>query len=276
VSKKQNLIENNLYNEMWNFALSTLTAQGMLKREISDYFENYSLKLPFLYRLVLGCSRVRIQLSSFESKGVAVASVTKMEKPEGSGYFCDVASFIRPSADLRAPTLHTDALDPMVGVKGLFEVHLYNYNQADINIDEFFGDNIGKIKEALEIVEPYQKTIEQWRNKYTAHLEPCIDKYRVELQQPNAGDVEALKKFFRDELAAFKLYLEAYLSSLSRLTPERSIVERNKQGFNKFMGAILEKDFAVKMARRMFADDFQKYFHEGCWRTGYYGENIAE
>lgn len=276
MGKKQNLMDNNLYQEMWNFAQTTLVAHGMRKREISDYFENYSLKLPFLSRLVLGCSKVGIQLTSFESKSVTVASITKMEKPEGSSYFCDFALFIRPSADLRAPILHTDALDPMLGVKGMFEVHLYNCNQADVNIDEFFGDNISKIKEALEMVEPYQKTVEQGRDKYTAHLEPYLGEYRAELAQPDAGEIEALKKFYQDELAAFKLYLETYLSSLSRLTPEKGIVENNKMGFDKFMGEVLEKDFAVKTVKRIFKDDFQKYFHEGCWRIGYYGENLAQ
>ena len=275
MGKKQNLIDNNLYHEMWNFAQTTLIAHGMRRREISDYFENFSLKLPFLFRLGFRCSNIGIRLISFESKSVAVATITTMEKPKGSSYFCNSAFFIRPSADLRAPVLHSDALDPMVGVKGMFEMDLYNCNQADVNIDNFFGDNLSKIKEALEIVEPYQKTAEQGRGKYTVYLEPYLHKPRIELQQPDAGDVEALKRFYQDELTAFKLYLEAYLSSLSRLTPEKGIVENNKIGFEKFMGEVLEKDIAVKTGKRIFKDDFQKYFHEGCWRTGYYGKNIT-
>ena len=276
MGKKQNLIDNSLYSEMWNFAQTNLVAHGMIKREISDYFENYSLRLPFLFRLVLGCSKIGIRLISFESKSVAIASLTQIEKPEGSSYSCDLAFFIRPSADLRAPIFHGDALDPMVGVKGMFEMDLYNLNQADVDIDDFLGDNISKIKEALEIVESYQKTPEQGRGKYTAHLEPYISKYRIELAQPDAGNVEALKKFYQGEMSAFKLYLEAYLSSLLRLTPEKSVVANNRIGFDKFMGVVLKKDIAVKTAKRIFRDDFQKYFHEGCWRTGYYGENIAQ
>ena len=276
MGKKQNLIDNNLYHEMWNFSDTTFLTHGMRKREISDYFENYSLKLPFLSRLALGCSKVGIQLNSYESKSAAVASITKMEKPKGSSYFCDFALFIRPSADLRAPLLHFDALDPMAGVKGMFEVHLYNCNQADVDIDQFFGDNISKIKEALEMVEPYQKSVEQGRYKYTAHLEPYLSRYRAELQQPDAGEVEVLKKFYRDELASSKLFLEAYLSSLSRLTAEKGIVENNKIGFDKFIGEVMEKDFAVKMVKKIFKDDFQRFFNQGCWRTGYYGEDMAQ
>jgi hypothetical protein len=274
MGKKHNLINHCLYSEMWNFAHTTLVTQGMIKREISDVFKNYSLKLPFLSRLVLGCSKVGIQVISFENKNVAVATLSRMEKPEGSSYFCDLASFIRPSADLRAPILHTDALDPMAGVQGMFEVHLYNYNPADINIEDFLGDNLGKINEALKILAPYQKIPEKKLTKYTAYLEPYLNKYRVDIMQPDAGDVVALKKFYQDELAAFKLYLEAYLSSLSRLTPEKSIVENNKNGFDKLIEEIVEKDFAIKMVKKIFEDDFQKYFHEGCWRTGYYGDNV--
>ena len=68
MGKKQNLIDNNLYNEMWNFAHTTFVTHGMKRREISDYFDNYSLKLPFFFRPVLGCSKIGIRLTSFESK----------------------------------------------------------------------------------------------------------------------------------------------------------------------------------------------------------------
>jgi hypothetical protein len=273
MGKKQNLIDNNIYHEMWNVAQTTFTTHGMTRREISDYFENYSLTLPLLFRLAFRCSKIGIHLISFESKNAAVASLTLMEKPAGSAYFSDLAFFIRPSADLRAPILHGDALDPMVGVKGMFEMDLYNPNQTDVTIDDFLGDTISKIKEALEIVKPYQKTPEQGRGKYAAYLEPYMSKYRVELAQPDAGDVEALKKFCQDALTAFKLYTEAYLASLSRLTPEKSIVENNKTGFDKFIGEILGRDFAAKTGKKIFKDDFKKYFHEGCWRIGYYGRN---
>jgi hypothetical protein len=256
VGKKQNLIENNLYNEMWNFAQTSFIDHGMIKREISNYFKNYSLRLPFLFRFVLGCSKIGVQLSSFESKHIALASISKMEKPEGSSYFCDFAFFLRPSADLRAPILDCDAVDPMMGVKGMLEMNLYYCNLADFNIDDFFGESISKIKESLEIIEPYQKTAKQGRGKYTAYLEPYMCNYCIELEQPDAGNVDALKKFYRDELLAFRLYLEAYFSSLLRLKPEKVLLKKIELAlidlFEKLKKMILLQKWGKGFSRMIF------------------------
>jgi hypothetical protein len=271
MGKKQNLFNTSLYHEMWDWALTFLAAQKLTKREISNYFDNYSLKLPLLFRLVFRCSKIGIRLCSFESRRVAVATISQMEKPAGSAYFCDTAFFIRPSADLRAPVLHSDALDPMAGVKGMFEIDLFNINRVEVDIDKFLGNNIDKINKALKIAEPYQIAPAHGRGKYSAHVDSYKCKYRIELHQPDAGDAVALQKFFQAELAVFKLFTEAYLTSISTLLPEKSIVENNKKGFDTFINILLKKDFAAKMGKKIFKGEFQKYFHEGCWRTGYYG-----
>ncbi len=274
MSRKKNLIENCRYKEMWEFSNKALVAGGMKRRDLSDYFENYNLKLPIIFRFVFGCSRIGIRLMSYESKSAAVASLSQMERPAGSSYYGDLAFFVRPSAALRAPVLHGDAMDPTGGVKGMFAMDMFNCNREDVDVDEFLGDDIEAVEKALEIVKPYQKTPAQGRGKYTAYMDPYKSPYRIELAQPPANDIESLRKFYDDELESYKLYFGAYLSSLSKLQPEDAVVDNNKNGFDEFIEKIQKNDFAAKSGKKMLRDDFYKYFNEGCWRVGHYGEGI--
>ena len=274
MDKKQNLIDNCLYNEMRDFAINTLQGKKAKSRSVSNYFKKYALNLSFPYSKIFGCKELGVRLDSFEGKNLAVASLSQMEKPAGSSYYFDLAFVVRPVVDLRAPILHGDAQDPLAGMKGMFSMDIYNHYYAELDVDEFLGKNVSKIKQALEIVKPYQKTVDQGRGKYTAYLDPYKSNYRVELVQPPATDVGGLKKFYKVELEAFKLYYEAYLASLANLKPEKDFVQDNKAKYDEFFGAIVAKDFAANTGKKIYKDDFQKYFHDGFWRSDDYGIKI--
>ena len=137
----------------------------------------------------------------------------------------------------------------------------------EIDIDKFLGENIEKIKKAREIVQSYEKTEKQGRGKYTRYSEGYKSAYRMELLQPPAKDVEALRKYKKQELEAFNLYLEAYLDSLYKLTPEKNIISSNEKKFGEFFDLLKTKDFAAKMGKRIFKGDFQNYFFDGFWKA---------
>ena len=70
--------------------------------------------------------------------------------------------------------------------------------------------------------------------------------------------------------------MDAYSNSLAQLEPEddENLIQNTKDGTDEFIQTLLENDFAAKMGRVMFGDDFEKYFLDAMWRDGYYGEGI--
>jgi hypothetical protein len=74
-------------------------------------------------------------------------------------------------------------------------------------------------------------------------------------------------------LQAFKLFVDAYFTSLARLEPEddQELIEGNREGTDVFLDLIYEQDIAAQMGKTLFGEDFDTYFLDGFWRYGYYG-----
>jgi menaquinone-dependent protoporphyrinogen IX oxidase len=274
MGKKENLMESCLYNEMREAAIEIIEKQGLEKREISDYFDDYTLKVPIYFQPIFMATTMGISLDSYAGKKVAVASLTQMERPKGSAYNFNVAFTLRPTADINAPILHGEAQDPMLGVKGMFSMDLLNYNKKDIDLEKFLGPNVAKVKEALEIVDKWQKTKSQGRGKYTKYLAPYKSEYRIELEQPDAADLPTLKKYHQDCLAAFTLIYQAYFDSLAKVKASPKSIAENKIGMDEYISTLMAKDFAAKQGKRLFGDDFTAYFATGFWNIGDYGPHL--
>ena len=272
-----------LYKNMQQYLQAKFEAMpGFQTRDdIVNAFKDYVLKLTLIPRLVFGNSKLEVHLYPEESDHMATACISQFEEPPDSGNFSDVAFVVRPNANIRAPFLHGDALKGMAGMSTSFSMDFYNVNQDSIDVDEFFGDQIEKLNEGLEIVQEYQRLPEDEggnRGKYTPHLDPYKSKYRIEIQLPDT-EVEAELKAYHDAaLAAFKLFADAYLTALSRLQPEddAALISGTKTQTDNFINMLIEKDSAAKLGLLLFntEEKFNYYFKDGFWRAGYYGPGL--
>jgi len=272
-----------LYKNMQQYLQAKFEAMpGFQTRDdIVNAFKDYVLKLTLIPRLVFGNSKLEVHLYPEESDHMATACISQFEEPPDSGNFSDVAFVVRPNANIRAPFLHGDALKGMAGMSTSFSMDFYNVNQDSIDVDEFFGDQIEKLNEGLEIVQEYQRLPEDEggnRGKYTPHLDPYKSKYRIEIQLPDT-EVEAELKAYHDAaLAAFKLFADAYLTALSRLQPEddAALISGTKTQTDNFINMLIEKDSAAKLGLLLFntEEKFNHYFKDGFWRAGYYGPGL--
>lgn len=264
----------NLYENMRQYLQQKFDEMGAELRSITEDFDDYIITLNPLFALIFGNLHLEVHVYSYESGSMAAASISQFEVPPDSSNFTDIAFLIRPNANLKAPLLHGDALKEMAGMHGSFSMDFYNLNE-DIDIDDFFGDQIEKLNEALEIVADYQRTGED-RGEWTPHLDPYKSKYRIEIEEPQTTDEEEREAYFDAALEAFQLFMDAYSNSLAQLEPEddENLIQNTKDGTDEFIQTLLENDFAAKMGRVMFGDDFENYFLDAMWRDGYYGEGI--
>ena len=173
--------------------------------------------------------------------------------------------------------MHGDA-GGVGGMTPSFSMDFYNVNRDHVDVEEFFGDQIDKINQALALVEPYQRTGED-RGAWTPHLEDFKSDYRIEMEEPEDAD-DAEKLAYADAvLEAFKLFYDAYLTSLEEnISPEddNALILENKDGADDLIDNLYENDFVAKMGPVMFKDQdaFDKYFLDAFWRQGYYGEGM--
>ena len=264
-------------DEMLKYAQARLDqVPGNSLRDIAADFDNYILGPNPLFVLIFGgATELHIPLFPYESGRIATACLSQFESPPDSSLFWDLAFVVRPNANLRAPIMHGDA-GGVGGMTPSFSMDFYNVNQDHVDVDEFFGDQIDKIKEALALVQPYQRTGED-RGAWTPHLEPYKSDYRIEMEEPEDAD-DAQKQAYTDAvLEAFKLFYDAYLTSLQEnVSPEDddALIQGNKNGADEIIDILYEEDFVAKMGPVMFKDQdaFDKYFLDAFWRQGYYGE----
>jgi hypothetical protein len=141
----------------------------------------------------------------------------------------------------------------------------FDVDPENINLEAFFGQELADIKKAMELVEKYQRTVEQGRGKITAYLNPYKTKYRMELQEPVTADEETRKAYYETVGEAFKLSLKAYLKSLYRLQPDPSYAKQHEERTRAFVQALYDKDFAVSMGKKIFKDKLKKYWIDGVW-----------
>ena len=267
----------NLYEDMRVYLQEKLNEmEGSAERQdIAQDYDNYILKLSLIPRLVFGSKQLEIHMYSYESDKMAVASISQFEVPPDLENFTDVAFTVRPKANIRAPFMHGDALKGMAGMDTSFSMDFWNVDKDSIDWEEFFGDQIAKLDEGHDLVAPYQRTGED-RGKYTKHLIPYKwEDYRIEIEEPDTTDENERKAYADAALAAFKLYTDAYLTSLARLEAEndQDLIDGNQEGLAALMEIALAEDPAAKLGLLLFGDqaEFEKYFLDAFWRAEYFG-----
>ena len=231
---------------------------------------------PFFLLLFGGARELHIPLSTYESNHIANSCLSQFESPPDSSVFWDFALVVRPNANLRAPILHGDA-GGVGGMTPSFSMDFYNVNSAFVDVDTFFGDQIEKIQEALDLVETYQR--QEDRGEWTPHLEPYKSDYRIEMEEPEDADQSEKEAYAAAAYEAFTLFFDAYLTSLEKLTAENDpdLIQANKEGADELINTLYEEDFVAKMGPTLIfrdQDAFDKYFLDAFWRAEYYGEGL--
>ncbi len=239
-------------------------------REVNKKWVDYKLDLGFLFSIMLNSDIMELYIEAFESKELNNVVYSQFNFTPGKEDLMDFTLMVKPSPSYDAPFVHGDALAPMTGFKGLFHMDFYYFDPETYDIDKFFGDQVGKLQKALEIVKGYQKTEETGRHKLTMHLNKYKSKYRLELLEPQDATEEELKKYFKAVYDSCFLFLDAYCVALSRQKPitSKEKIEYNKKEMQKFVAILDEKDVAAKLGRMMFPEeDFDVYFFDTFWNT---------
>jgi hypothetical protein len=138
----QDLPDYDLYENMRQYIEQKFNENGLvLRADMPDIFTSeYIIDLSGMVRIAFGSPELEVHLSSYESNAVAVASISMFEVPPNSTDFTDFACSIRPSANLRAPFIHADALKASPGMPGSCEIHFMNVNRDPTDSEEFLGD----------------------------------------------------------------------------------------------------------------------------------------
>lgn len=272
--------EDTLYlNEMLEYSQQRIEqVAGSGLRDIApDYADHILGPNPLFLLLFAGANELHLPVYPYESDRISTACMSQFESPPGSSIFWDFAFVVRPNANLRAPIMHGDA-GGVGGATPSFSMDFYNVNPDHVSVDDFFGDQLEKITQALARVEPYQRKGED-RGKWTPHLEPYKSEYRIEMEEPEDADDAAKQAYAEAVVEAFKLFYDAYLTSLEEnVAPEDdpALIQGNKAGSDEIISLLYEEDFVAQMGPRLFQDQnaFDKYFLDAFWRKGYYGEGL--
>jgi hypothetical protein len=255
------------YAELAEWSTEQFEQQGMQPRAISEYFENFSLQLGFPFSKLFGASEQGIQLISFENDSLSAATVSMFELPPGSGYYSVFTLNLVPRYGYRAPIMHCDFMKPAAGVAGMFILDFFNIDTDEISYEEFFGDDIAVIKEALAKVEQYQRTEEQGRGKISRYLDPYKSPYRIELSEPKTDDEEVRRAYYTAAYEALTMVLPVYLKRTAMVQQDQGYAAAQEQKMNILIGELFAKDFAVKMGKNIFKEHFAKYWAEGFWNV---------
>jgi hypothetical protein len=249
-----------VFNELKKFTLEQFAAAK------ARPVDTITINLSFPYSKIFGDSVMAIPLKSFETDRIAAASISQFEVPPGSGYFRDYTLNIRPNYNFKAPVFHIDFMKPSPGVPGLCSMDVFNVDPESINYEQFFGAEMANVKKALELVNQYQRTVEQGRGKVTKYLDPYKSPYRVELQEPK-GDEAVRKAYYQATGEAFKLMLSAYLKSLAALGPDPAYAARHEQKMKDMVTALYKNDVAINLGKKIFKDQFKKFWVDGFWNV---------
>ena len=255
------------YGELAAWAVEQFEAQGMQPREVSKYFENFYLNLGFPFSKIFGASQQGVQVFSFENDPLSVATVSMFEVPPGSGYYSVFTLNLVPRYGYKAPILHVDFMKPSAGVKGLFILDFFNVDTDEISVEEFLGEDAAVVKEALTLVEQYQKTEEQGRGEISRYLDPFKSSFRFELQEPKTEDNEVRKAYYTAAYKALKMVLPVYLKRTAILQQDQGYAAAHEEKMNYLARELYTKDFAVKMGKNIFKEHLPKYWAEGMWNV---------
>ena len=256
-----------VYANLRSFTIALMQEYKTTERPITGEFKDFSLKLGFPYSKLFGSSYLGIPLASYESDRITAASISQFEVPPKSGYCRDFTFNLRPRFEFKAPIFHIDFMKPSPGLPGLCSMDFFDVDPETINLETFFGPDMEGVKKAMELVEKYQRTVEQGRGKITAYLNIYKSKYRMELQEPVTKDEAVRKKYYETVGEAFKLSLKTYMKSLYRLQPDPGYAKRHEEKTRAFVQALFDKDFAVNMGKKIFRDNFKKFWIDGFWNV---------
>ncbi len=239
--------------------------QQLQPRAINDFFENFAQPLAFPFSKIFGGKELGVHLQSFESAQLAAATVSMFEVPPASGYHTVVTLNLLPRNGCRAPIMHVDFMKPSPGVSGMFILDFFNVNKEAISYEDFFGDDVAVLKEAMAMVAQYQRTEEQGRGEISRYLDPFKSPFRLELEEPKTDDDAIRKAYYSAARDAVKLVLPVYLKRISGLPVEPQFVADHTTGVHHLVSELHEKDFAVKMGRNIFKENFYTYWQKGFW-----------
>ena len=254
-----------VYANLRSFTIALMQEYKMTERPITGEFKDFSLELAFPYSKLFGASYLGIPLVSYESDRITAATISQFEVPPKSGYCRDFTFNLRPRFEFKAPIMHIDFMKPSPGLPGLCSMDFFDVDPENINLEAFFGQNLDDVKRAMELVEKYQRTIEQGRGKITKYLDPWKTKFRMELQEPQTEDEAVRKQYYETVGEAFKLALTAYMKSLYLLQPDPGYAQRHEEKTRAFVQALYDKDFAVNMGKKIFKDKLKRYWIDGFW-----------
>jgi hypothetical protein len=254
-----------VYANLRSFTISLMQEYKTTERPITGEFKDFSMELAFPYSKLFGGKYLGIPLVSYESDRISAATISQFEVPPKSGYCRDFTFNLRPRFEFKAPIMHIDFMKPSTGLPGLCSMDFFDVDPENINLETFFGPDLDGVKKAVELVEKYQRTAEQGRGKITAYLDSYKSKYRMELQEPVTTDEAVRKQYYETVGEAYKLSLTAYMKSLYRLQPDPGYAKRHEEKTRAFVQALFDKDFAVNMGKKIFKDNFKKYWIDGFW-----------
>jgi len=248
------------------FAWTAAQYEQLLQpRDINKFFTNFAQPLAFPFSKLFGGKALGVKLKSFENEQLAAATVSMFEVPPGSGYHSTVTLNLLPRYGFRAPVMHVDFLKPSAGVPGMFIMDFFNVDKNSISYEEFFGEDIAVIKEVLAKVAQYQRTEAQGRGEISRYLDPFKSPYRLELNEPATTDEAARKAYYAAAVNAVKKVLPVYLKRIARLQIDQAFAKGHTEATNHLVRELHEKDFAVKMGRNIFKENFYPYWQKGFW-----------
>lgn len=247
--------------------IATLKDYRATERPITQDFREFTLSLSFPFNKIFGSDVIAVPLLSFESDTLGVATISQFEVPPGSSYYRDFTLHVRPQYGLRAPVFHIDLMKPAPGTPGMCSMDFFNPDSTNISLEAFFGEELAKIRQALTLVERYQRSEEEGRGKITRYLDPYKSEYRCELLEPQADNEALREKYYTTAEEAFKLFFHAYLKSLHKLEPDTGYAQTHEDKTKDLVKLFYENDFAVSLGKRVFKEDFKKYWLDGFWNV---------
>ena len=85
----------------------------------------------------------------------------------------------------------------------------HNVNDGHVDVTAFFGDQLGKIQEGLDLVASYQRQGDD-RGKLTPHLDPYKSIYRIEMEEPEDADEAEKAAYAAAAYEAFTRFFDAF------------------------------------------------------------------
>ena len=235
---------------------------GATPRAVTKDFETFRLDVSFPFNLTFGSKVLAVPLKAWENEKLTTVTISQFMIPDPP-YYRDFTLNVRPRYAYRVPILHIDFMKPNPGVPGMCILDFFNVDPEQISYEEFFGSDLPVVKQALAMVEPYQRTVEDGRGKISRYLDPYKSPYRFELKEPR--DEDERQQYFKAAGDAISMLLPVYFAAVARVQADPAYSERHEAKTVKLVRDIYDNDFAVAMGRKIFKEHFLKFWLEGFW-----------